>query len=80
MTDPSQSPTASGRGNPGRTTLAVILLIIGLLTFAGVVPTVWLQRTLLTTDGWVDAVAPIPRQPAVQDAVAGETSDIVMAN
>ena len=34
------------------------------------IPVLWLNHTLLTTDGWVEAVGPVTKDPAVQDAVA----------
>lgn len=51
-----------------------ILLFVGLIALIGAVPFLWLQRTLLTTDGWVDATGPLAEEPAIQEAVADFTA------
>ena len=66
----STSPAQEHSNNRMRYIISVILLIIGLLSLMVGVPVLWLQRTILTTDGWVAAVGPLAEQPAVQDAVA----------
>lgn len=55
----------------GRRVTSGVLLVIGLILLLVTIPTIWLERTILTTDGWVDAVGPLAEDPAVQDAVAG---------
>jgi hypothetical protein len=48
----------------------VLLLVLGCGLAALSVVAIWLRVTLLDTDRYVDTVAPIAAQPAVQDAVA----------
>ncbi len=48
----------------------VLLLVLGCGLAALSVVAIWLRMTLLDTDRYVDTVAPIAAQPAVQDAVA----------
>ena len=48
----------------------VLLLVAGCGLAALSVVAIWLRVTLLDTDRYVDTVAPIAAQPAVQDAVA----------
>ena len=48
----------------------VLLLVLGCGLAALSVLAIWLRVTLLDTDRYVDTVAPIAAQPAVQDAVA----------
>ncbi|NLP02699.1 MAG: hypothetical protein GX089_09415 [Fibrobacter sp.] len=54
----------------GRRISSLILLIIGIVALFVAIPVLWLNHTLLTTDGWVEAVGPVTEDPAVQDAVA----------
>ena len=50
----------------------VLLLVLGCGLAALSVVAIWLRVTLLDTDRYVDTVAPIAAQPAVQDAVAAK--------
>ena len=50
----------------------VLLLVLGCGLAALAVVAIWLRVTLLDTDRYVDTVAPIAAQPAVQDAVAAK--------
>ncbi|OGL37077.1 hypothetical protein A3E49_03185 [Candidatus Saccharibacteria bacterium RIFCSPHIGHO2_12_FULL_49_19] len=51
--------------------LAVITLaVLGLVFFSGFMIVHWTQRQLLTTDNWVELVAPLPKNEQVSSAVA----------
>lgn len=52
---------------------AVLALIAAACLVAGAVGA-WAERTLLDTDAWVDAVEPLPSDPAVADALASFAS------
>ncbi len=54
----------------GRRIFSGVLLIIGLILLLVAIPVLWMNRTILTTDGWVEAVGPLAEDPAVQVAVA----------
>lgn len=49
---------------------STILVILSVLVFAVAVPATWARRTLLDTDRYVATVAPLPRDPAVQEYLA----------
>jgi hypothetical protein len=49
---------------------ATTLVAIAVLVFAVVVPGTWARRTLLDTDRYVATVAPLAREPAVQEYLA----------
>ena len=53
-----------------RRIISGFLMVVGLVLLLAATPLIWMQRTFLTTDGWVDAVGPLAENPAVQDAVA----------
>jgi hypothetical protein len=57
---------------------AVTLIVIGSLLIALSVPAVWVNRTLMNTENWVETVAPLASEPAIQDAVATTLSDSVL--
>lgn len=59
-------------------TAAVVGLIGSLLVTTAVVA-VWADRTVLDTEGYVDAVAPLAREPEVQDLVAERVSRAIDA-
>jgi hypothetical protein len=58
------------RRERGRRGSVVLLLVLGCGLTALSVLAIWLRVTLLNTDRYVETVAPIAAQPAVQDAVA----------
>ncbi len=66
---------AAGGQNRTRNTVSLILLIVGLVSLLIAIPVLWLNRTILTTDGWVDAVGPLADDPAVQEVVANAAAD-----
>jgi hypothetical protein len=55
----------------------VLLLVLGCGLAALSVVAIWLRVTLLDTDRYVDTVAPIAAQPAVQDAVADKLENAI---
>jgi hypothetical protein len=55
----------------------VLLLVLGSGLAALSVLAIWLRVTLLDTDRYVDTVAPIAAQPAVQDAVADKLESAI---
>ena len=54
-----------------------LLLVLGCGLAALSVVAIWLRTTLLDTDRYVDTVAPIAAQPAVQDAVADKLENAI---
>jgi hypothetical protein len=65
----------SGRARRGG---AISLVMVGSLLAALSIPAVWVNRTLINTDTWVQTVAPLADEPAIQDAVATAASDAVL--
>jgi hypothetical protein len=53
-----------------RTIFAVVLIVLGCLLAAIAVPAVWLDRTVTDTNVWVDTMAPLAQDTAVQNYVA----------
>ncbi len=53
-----------------KSTLAVILVIIGCLLVPFAALAAWLSNTLINTDGFVATVSPLSTNPAIDDAVA----------
>lgn len=59
--------------------IAIVLIVLGAL-FAGLaVPAVWLDRTVKDTNVWVDTVAPLAKDPGVQNLVANSVTDALMS-
>lgn len=67
MTDTSRERS---RRHRGRATASLVLIVVGsiLLPVAGL--TVWVRNQVLSTDRYVETVAPLASDPAVQTAVA----------
>jgi hypothetical protein len=67
-------PGPEGRARSGRARAFVVGPLVVL--FAILVPLSitlgWVKTTILSTDGWVKAVGPIPSEPAVADALAAQ--------
>jgi len=68
--------TTPGRWRPP---VAVLLVIVGCLLAALAVPAVWINRTVMNTDRWVETVGPLSQQPAIQNAVADAASNALFA-
>ncbi|MEL6891727.1 MAG: hypothetical protein AAFP84_09035 [Actinomycetota bacterium] len=61
--------------HPARRFSAATLAVIAALCVVFGAVGVWAERTLLDTDAWVDAVEPLPSDPAVADALAEFAAD-----
>ena len=59
-----------------RWSLAIVVIAAVLISVS--VPAVWLNRVLLDTDAWVDTVAPLASEPAIQRAVSDAASDALI--
>ncbi len=69
----------SGRaGRSGRWVGSVALLVVAALLFSASVVAVFVRTQLLDTDRYVETVAPLARNPVVQDAIADRLTDEVM--
>jgi len=62
----------------GRNAGAITLALIAALLLALAVPAVWLNRMVTDTDVYVETVAPLAEDPAIQDAVADAASAAVI--
>lgn len=62
-----------------RSAISGLLLVLGCGLAVLSLLAIWLRVTLLDTDRYVDTVAPIAAQPAVQDAVAAQLSSAISA-
>src|SRR5436190_14191828 len=58
---------------------ATLLVVLAVLCFALAVPATWAKRTLLDTDRYVATVAPLARDPAVQEYLARTVTQPVFA-
>ena len=81
MTDDVVAPdaedtTAPKRGR-GRATVSILLAVLGgvLLPLAGI--TVWTRNQLLDTDRYVETVAPLATDPAIQEAASARLTKTV---
>ena len=61
--------------HPARRFFAAALAVIAALCVVFGAVGAWAERTLLDTDAWVDAVEPLPSDPAVADALAEFAAD-----
>jgi len=62
----------------GRAAAAVVLIVVGALLAPLAAVSAWAERTLTDTDRYVATVGPLASDPAVQGAVAGRLTDVVM--
>lgn len=62
-----------------RSAAAGLLIALGCLLTVPAVAAVWLDSTVVDTEGYVDTVGPLAADPAVQDAVAARLADRVEA-
>jgi len=73
------APAAThGSRTRGRNAAAITIAVIAALFLALAVPAVWLNRMLTDTDVYVETVAPLANDPAIQDAVADAASEAVV--
>lgn len=68
----SAGPPETGRW---RKPIAILLVLIGCFLAAVSVPAVWLNRTVMDTDAWVQTVGPLAEDPAIQSAVANTATN-----
>jgi len=61
-----------------RQAFTLTLVVAGALLAALSVPAVWVNRTVMDTDRWVETVAPLAREPAIQAAVAETMSRVML--
>ena len=61
-----------------RRTAVVLLVIVSCVSFIAAVPGVWARRNFLDTERFVDRVAPLINDPAVQEAVSARLTDQLM--
>ena len=62
----------------GRWSAATVMVVIAALLFGTSVVAVYLKTQLLDTDKYVETVAPLARDPAVQDAITNRLTDEFM--
>lgn len=64
-----------GAGRPARWGLASVLVVLSVVVWIAAVVGVFARTELLDTDRYVETVAPLARDPAVQQAVADRLTD-----
>jgi hypothetical protein len=62
----------------GRWTGSVALVVVAALLWAAAVVAVYVHAELLNTDRYVETVAPLARDPSVQDAITNRLTDEIM--
>jgi len=63
-----------------RNASAGLVIIIGVLLVALAVSAIWLNRTIMDEDRWVETMAPLAQNADIQDYVAKTASDAIFAN
>lgn len=71
-------PSPEERSARARTSWALALTVLAALLFTLAVPALWLNRVVFDTETWVETVAPLAEDPAIQDAVATAASDAII--
>lgn len=61
-----------------RNGFAKAFIIIGALLIGFSIPAVWLNRTVMDTDRWVDTLGPLADDPAIQTLVSDAASDAIL--
>lgn len=62
-----------------RRAAVVVLVVLACLSLAAATVAVWANRTLLTTDGWVETVGPLGSDPAVTAALQPRITEAVFS-
>ncbi|GAA2021837.1 hypothetical protein GCM10009740_08270 [Terrabacter terrae] len=75
-----ESPTAVRVRHAARSTLVVVLMIIGALCLTLAVPAVWARNEVLNTDRYVANVQPLASNPDVQATVEAAVNRQIAAN
>ena len=65
-------------GQRWRRVLVVILAVLSCVSILASTVGVWAHRTLLNTNSWVNAVAPLASNPDITDAVSKKLTDELM--
>lgn len=83
--DAACAPIAPGALNESpsgkaRKRVSAGLIVAGAILLALSVPALWLNSIVASTDAWVDAMAPLAADPAVQSQIASIASDAVLDN
>lgn len=73
-TDQEDEPRTRKSASRARTTASLVLTVIVVVLLAATVPLFWAKATLLDTDQWVAAVAPLADSPEIQKVVADTVS------
>ncbi len=82
--EPLDAPAAPDHGGRDprsarwRRPLTVVLAVTAALSLVLAVTATWMNRTLLDTDQWIEAVAPLPQDPEIQRIVSEEVADEVL--
>jgi hypothetical protein len=64
------SETSGGERHTGRKIVVVLLVVLGCLVLVLASLAFWTRYTLLNTNGWVNAVGPIPQNPTIAQSVS----------
>jgi len=56
---------------------AGVLIVIGVLLFSLAISAIWLNRTIMDENRWVETVAPLAQDPAIQSYVANTASNAI---
>ncbi len=75
---PVAAPVPRGPRHVGRSTLAVVLLLLGALLAPVAVIASWAGGLIDDTDRWVETVAPLADDPAVQQAVTNRITTAIV--
>ncbi len=73
-------PARESSGTGWRWAGFIVLLLIGAILLQTAVAAVWLNRTVMDTDRWVETLAPLAEDPAIQDAIALHVTAAVFEN
>ena len=77
----SDSPKAAGEGNgkkhTGRKVVVTLLVVLGSLILVLASVAFWARFTLLNTNGWVNAIGPIPQNPVVAQNVSAYLAGVL---
>src|SRR5688500_7961167 len=81
-TTPTPEPGTAepARGSAWRATVSALCLVLGCVLAPVSVASVWVHTFLVDTDTYVETVAPIAEDPAVQSALAAEVTTVVLDN
>ena len=67
-------------GSVARATLSAILIVLGVLSLVISPVAIWGRNLVLNTDHYVETVAPLVKNPGVQDVIVNQVDKQVQAN